>query len=272
MVQESKSGVGADVLGDRLRATREAYGISLRELARRVGVSASLISQIETGKVHPSVSTLYSLASELDASVDELLFEDATPVAESGDDWEFLTEHPHMEPLQKAGDRQVIELDSGVRWERLTTQSVPGIDFLYLIYEPGGESSPKDAMQRHAGREWGYVLEGPFHVTIGFDEYVLDAGDSIAFDSTIPHSFHNESDSDVTAIWYVLGTGHPVKSACTIAVPVKGRIHSRGEEQPSVCKAIGRDGGTGNDEEEPRVSGAPADPLCSICARRCGMR
>jgi transcriptional regulator with XRE-family HTH domain len=212
---QAKVSGGAAVLGDRLRAARIEYGISLRELARRVGVSASLISQIETGKVHPSVSTLYALASELDASVDELLFEDAAPTAAEGDSWDFLTEHPHMEPLQKAADRQVIELGTGVRWERLTTQSVPGIDFLYLDYEPGGESSPKDAMQRHAGREWGYVLEGTFHVTIGFDEYVLEPGDSIAFDSTVPHRFHNEGDSDVKAIWYVLGwqSGRPTPSA-----------------------------------------------------------
>jgi len=202
----------ADVLGDRLRAARDAYGISLRELARRIGVSASLISQIETGKVHPSVSTLYSLASHLGASVDELLFEDApTTSRPSGDRWAFLTDHPHMEPVQRGADRQLIELDSGVRWERLTTESVPGIDFLYLVYEPGGESSPKDGMQRHTGREWGYVIEGTLNVTIGFDEHVLEAGDSVAFDSTVPHRFHNEGDKEVRAIWYVLGwqSGRP---------------------------------------------------------------
>ena len=206
----------ADVLGDRLRASREAYGISLRELARRIGVSASLISQIETGKVHPSVSTLYSLASELGASVDELLFEDAPIVSKpSGDRWAFLTDHPHMEPVQRGADRQVIELDSGVRWERLTTESVPGIDFLYLVYEPGGESSPKDGMQRHTGREWGYVIEGTLNVTIGFDEHVLEAGDSVAFDSTVPHRFHNEGDKEVRAIWYVLGwqSGRPTPAS-----------------------------------------------------------
>jgi transcriptional regulator with XRE-family HTH domain len=210
MTEQTRDTTATDVLGDRLRATREAYGISLRELARRVGVSASLISQIETGKVHPSVSTLYALASELDASIDQLLFADAAARPDSRG-WEFLTEHPHMEPLQRADDRQVIQLGAGVRWERLTTQSVPGIDFLYLEYEPGGESSPKDAMQRHAGREWGYVVEGTFQVTIGFDDFILEPGDAIAFDSTIPHRFHNPGDAPVRAVWYVLGwqSGRP---------------------------------------------------------------
>jgi transcriptional regulator with XRE-family HTH domain len=215
-IKKEQDGRPTDVLGSRLRSAREAYGISLRELARRVGVSASLVSQIETGKVHPSVSTLYALASELDASVDELLFDDAARAGKSGAEWSsLLTDHPLMEPVQRAADRQVIDLDSGVRWERLTSKSVPGIDFLYLVYEPGGESAPADAMQRHAGREWGYIVEGTFHVTIGFDEHVLEPGDAIAFDSTIPHRLYNEGPGVVRAIWYVLGwqSGPPLSSS-----------------------------------------------------------
>ena len=202
--------MGTDVLGDRLRATRETYGISLRELARRVGVSASLISQIETGKVHPSVSTLYALASELDASVDELLFEDAIPTSKTGGTYDVLADHPQMEPVQRAAERQLIELGSGVTWERLTTASEPGVDFLEIVYQPGGTSG-LDTMQRHPGREWGYVLEGTFHVTVGFEEHELHVGDSIAFDSTVPHRFENRTDEVVKAIWFVLGwqSGRP---------------------------------------------------------------
>ena len=59
-------------VGPRLRAHREQRGLSLRELARRLGVSPSAISQIETGKSRPSVSTLYSIVSELGMSLDEL--------------------------------------------------------------------------------------------------------------------------------------------------------------------------------------------------------
>ncbi len=70
-------------------------------------------------------------------------------------------------------------------------------------------------MQRHTGREWGYVIEGTLSVTVGFDEHVLDAGDSVAFDSTDPHRFHNDGDADVRAIWYVLGwqSGRPTPSS-----------------------------------------------------------
>src|ERR671939_1437690 len=67
-------------LGRRLRAIRLRQGIGLRELARRLDLSPSSISQIETGKMRPSVRTLYALASEFGVTVDELLFDHAAPV------------------------------------------------------------------------------------------------------------------------------------------------------------------------------------------------
>lgn len=191
-------------LGERLRAQRERSGLSLRELARRVGVSPSLISQIETDKVRPSVSTLYQIVSELGESLDRLLFEDGDPEGSDVID-EHLNDHPHVPPIQRAHSRRMIQLSSGVRWERLTTESVRGIDFLYVTYEPDGESSPASAKQRHSGREWGYVLSGALHVTVGDEDHVLGPGDSITFDSTIPHRLWNPGPEEVRGIWFVLG-------------------------------------------------------------------
>lgn len=199
-----------DMLGDRLREERESQGLSLRELARRIEVSPSLISQIETGKIHPSVSTLYALASELGASVDHLLFQDvAGPFGGEGLA-DPVRDHPDVHPVQRSKDRKIIDLDSGVRWERLTAESVPGYDFLYVVYEPGGESASADAMQRHAGREWGFVISGTLRVTIAFNDHILEPGDSIAFDSTVPHRLWNEGSEEVRAVWFVLGrhSGH----------------------------------------------------------------
>src|SRR5438132_12728609 len=69
-------------LGPRLRAIRLRQGVGLRGLARRLDLSPSSISQIETGKIRPSVRTLYALASEFGVTVDEVLFNDVLP---SGD-------------------------------------------------------------------------------------------------------------------------------------------------------------------------------------------
>src|SRR5215475_686307 len=64
-----------DDLGHRLREAREQKNIGLRELARRLGVSPSLISQIETGKTEPSINTLFAMVSELELSVNEIVFD-----------------------------------------------------------------------------------------------------------------------------------------------------------------------------------------------------
>ena len=74
-----------------------------------------------------------------------------------------------------------------------------------MIYEVGGASSPEDAFQRHTGHEWGYVLSGTLQVTIGFRQYLLEAGDSMSLDSTTPHRLANVGDMPVHAIWFVLG-------------------------------------------------------------------
>lgn len=194
---------GLVALGERLRQQREQQGLSLRELARRIDVSPSLISQIETDKVRPSVGTLYQIVTELGGSLDELFFDD--PVAGDAAIERRLSDHPHVAPVQRRATRKVIQLSSGVTWERLTTESVPGIDFLYVIYEPGGESSPADTMQRHPGREWGYIDAGQLHVTVGAEAVVLGPGDSIVFDSTVPHRLWNPGTEPVHGVWFVLG-------------------------------------------------------------------
>lgn len=197
-------------MGERLREARQGRSLSLRALADRLGVSPSLISQIETGRANPSVATLYAIASELDVSLDELLFNDRragepvpSVVASSGTpSTGTMTVAP---PVQRAVDRHAIRLASGVLWERLTTLSEPGVEFLKVTYEPGGASGAPDAYQRHPGHEWGYVLSGRLEVRIGFDEYVLEPGDAISINSTIPHRLATIGEEPVEAIWFVLG-------------------------------------------------------------------
>jgi transcriptional regulator with XRE-family HTH domain len=199
-------------MGDRLREARQGRGLSLRALAERLGVSPSLISQVETGRARPSVSTLYAIANELGISLDELLFIDARPQP-AGASLESLLPR---DPVQRADARSAIRLASGVVWERLTTASIPNVDFLHVTYEVGGASSPADAFQRHAGQEWGYILSGRLGVTIGFEDVVLGPGDAIAFDSTTPHRLYNAGQEPVHGIWFVLGR-RPAEVAPTTA-------------------------------------------------------
>jgi transcriptional regulator with XRE-family HTH domain len=200
-------------LGERLRAERDRLGLSLRELARRLEVSPSLVSQIETGKINPSVRTLYAMVSELGVSLDELFLAEPEPmhsthargarVGRSDDGTET-----GQGRVQRADSRRTIELESGVRWELLTNSNDRDVDFLHAIYEVGGASSSDGKLVRHSGREFGLVLSGTLSVTVGFEEHTLGPGDSISFESSIPHLLHNDGDEVAHAIWVVLGRHH----------------------------------------------------------------
>lgn len=200
-------------IGQRLRGERERRGMSLRDLARRVNLSPSLISQIETGKARPSVGSLYALTSALSLSIDRLF---AGPTDGSTTDQANLEGSQEMATddesrlVVRASKRKAIDLDSGVRWERLTAASHPDVDFLYVEYSPGGASAA--TMTRHAGREYGIVVSGILTVTVNFDDHVLWPGDSIAFPSTSPHRLWNAGDEPVRAIWVVVGR-HRVSAA-----------------------------------------------------------
>ena len=182
-------------VGHRLRAERERLDIGLRELARRVGVSPSLVSQIELDRVNPSVSTLYAIVTELGMTMSDVFGERPEErVVRQGD---RLAESPETRP--------VINLASGVRWERLTHERDPDVEFLYVVYPVGAASCPEDALMTHGGREYGYVTSGTLGVQVGFEIYELDSGGSIAFDSSSPHRLWAVGGEPVYAIWVVIG-------------------------------------------------------------------
>ncbi len=195
-----------DGIGERLRTERTRAGISQRELARRLGLSASLISQLESGISKPSVGTLYAIVTELDLSLDKLL-----RGADHSDRHDIASEleggSGRGAPLVHPEDRKAIDLASGVRWEQLTADTEEGVDFLHAIYEVGGASTPDESLMRHHGREYGYVVKGKMGIQLGFDVFELEPGDSIAFDSTEPHRLFNRGEEPVHAIWFVVGRG-----------------------------------------------------------------
>jgi len=187
----------ASKVGSRLRTERERLGIGLRELARRVGVSPSLVSQIELDRVNPSVSTLYALVTELGMTMSDV-FGDSRP-------GEPVVVQLRGGLAERPETRRVINLASGVRWERLTHDRDPDVEFLYVIYPVGAASCPEDALMTHGGREYGYVTSGTLGVQVGFEVYELGPGGSIAFDSSSPHRLWAVGGDPVHAIWVVIG-------------------------------------------------------------------
>jgi len=194
-------------LGARLRGAREQAGLSVRGLARAIDVSPSLISQIEHGKVTPSVGTIYALANELGLSVDSLFRDAEAPGALKQPT--VVKRRASMPPvsdgqMQRRQGRKAIKLASGVRWERLTPHPDPDLEFLYVVYDVGGESCPPDALIRHGGQEYAYVLSGRLGLLVGFEEYDLGPGDSIVFDAQKPHRLWAIGTKPAEAVWVVL--------------------------------------------------------------------
>jgi transcriptional regulator with XRE-family HTH domain len=190
-------------LGSRLRLGRERTGMSLRELARRVGVSASLVSQIERNRVKPSVGTLYSVANELGLLLDDLFRGgEPGPGKDARDRGKAPAHTPH--PVQRHSGRKTIRLASGVRWERLTSAPDKDAEFLYVVYDVGGASCEEDALVRHGGKEYAYMVSGRLGVRIGFEEFELRPGDSISFDAQSPHRLWTVGRQPAVAIWVVL--------------------------------------------------------------------
>jgi transcriptional regulator with XRE-family HTH domain len=216
-------------VGSLIRRERQNQGLSLRELARRVGVSASMLSQVETGRTRPSVSTIYAIATELGLSIDALLSDreaavaTATAAAAGGTAANGADGAAPAGPrvrrvpvgtaaaadlasqLVRPEQRRKLELESGVTWELLSDLLPHLVDFMFVTYEPGGRSSSSGKLMRHTGTEFAFLVRGKLKIQVGFDEYVLQAGDALAFDSSEPHLLVNEGTEPAEGIWFVLG-------------------------------------------------------------------
>ena len=201
----------SDGIGGRIREARLAAGLTVRELARRMGVSPSHVSQVERGLTAFSVRALYNVVSVLDITMESLFEEGQAPaelVSAAGDDGaraEGADPLVDSHIVQRAAARPTIPLQGGTRWERLT----PGheaVEFIEVVYPPSQGASAPDDFIRHSSREYGVVTRGSLTVQVGFERTVLHQGDSIAFDSVTPHRFWNETAKEVRAVWFILDT------------------------------------------------------------------
>lgn len=198
-------------LGRRIREERQARGMGLRELARAVGVSASMVSQIENGRSRPSVSTLYAITTALRISIDEVFAPAATavdpaaqPVPEREDRALGTRSGIRLGPVVTPPARARLTLETGVCWERLG--EIPGrpVDFLAITYPPGATSSRSGRLMQHPGAEFGTVVSGELILTLGPEEFVLHAGDAVSFESAVPHRYRNDGAVPAVGTWFVV--------------------------------------------------------------------
>ena len=181
-----------DGVGERLRALRIARRMSARDLAGRLGISPSAVSQIERGVMQPSVSRLIAITDELDVPLTSVF--DAT-ADESA---------PLSFGLRRADHDDPITLDNGVSFRRISPVATPGVDYFESTYPPGATAHGGTELFRHEGYEVGTVTAG--ELTIDFDDerVVLRAGDAISYPCSRPHRLHNTSTEPVVARWLIV--------------------------------------------------------------------
>ena len=161
-------------VGRRLRDVRTRVGLSQRQLARQSGVANATISQIEAGKLNPTVSMLKRVLEGIPINLSEFFADDAET-----DEQVFFRAEDLTEIAE--GNVSFRQVGSNLRSR--------AIQFLHERYQPGAGTGKHELT--HDGEECGIVLKGRLQVTVGDQTTVLRAGDAYYFKSNQPHNFHN---------------------------------------------------------------------------------
>jgi transcriptional regulator with XRE-family HTH domain len=173
-------------LGRRLRRLRESRDLSMKSLAARAGVSESFVSQVERGMANPSVASLRRLAEALETSVGSL-FED----------------HGGADRLLKASERARL-VHPQRRWEDfiVTPRASKKLQVILSVIE-AGEGSGEEPYAHDSDEECVIVLKGSLEFRVGDDSYLLEEGDSLVFESRIPHWNRNPGPSKTEVLWII---------------------------------------------------------------------
>lgn len=197
-VEAGGGGVGGDAeieavmsgVGRQIRALRKVHGLTLEELASRSGVSIGLLSQVERGIGNPAFNSLARIAHALNTPIAALVHTD-----------------PDHSPVVRRNERRRLDVHAGEATggeaiHELLTASLNQRLEVIEIQAPPGYSTENDPFT-HAGEEFGIVLEGRHEVNVGGQSYMLEAGDSISYASSIPHWYRNPGPDPVRAIWVI---------------------------------------------------------------------
>jgi transcriptional regulator with XRE-family HTH domain len=167
--------VGA--IGSRVRALREAMGLSLRDLAQRSGVSAPMLSQVERSETSPTLAVAGRIAAGLDLSLSQLLRLDETGHA--------IVVRRGQGRKRRRGGHRTEELTPGLPGQRA--------DVSLHRLDPGAATGGPDDPPIHepGSRETAVVVSGTATLVVDGEPHELQAGDSVTFDADLAHHFEN---------------------------------------------------------------------------------
>ena len=173
-------------MGQRIRQLRLDDRLTLEEAADRAGCTPGFLSQVERNQAAPSISMLYSIAGALGVRVAD-----------------FFPRRPAGTRVVRAADREVFRFEgSSIVYSLLSTQFPERqLESLLVRMEPVDGALPADEFRSHPGEEFAYVMEGRLRLRIADTDYELSPGDSVHFQSTVPHRLENPGDSPMVALW-----------------------------------------------------------------------
>ncbi|GAA4977674.1 XRE family transcriptional regulator [Kineococcus glutinatus] len=227
--QPRDGGFDLDRLGERIRRLRQGSGTSLSAVARRLGISPSALSQIETGALQPSVSRLVEIVGVLGVPLSAVFDEDAAapapppPGTAQGTAAQGTAalgaahgRHPHggraaeevlvSVAVARAVRPAVVDLGGGVVYRRLTPRPVPGVEFFESTYPPGAASGEEGTLLVHTGLETGVVTAGRLTFQFPDGEVELAEGDSISFPADRGHRIVNRTRAVAVSTWLTVAT------------------------------------------------------------------
>ena len=175
-------------LGERIKRKRESLNMPLSELSKKVGISASALSQIENTKAFPSIITLKTIADSLYTTVGDLIGENET-----------LTKNP----LIKSGEIKFVKTNSSGTSQFLVSHHDSGKQMEPYVLKFSENSDSSDIMTEHPGQEFIYVLEGKLLMMLDNIQYVIEKGDCFYFNSNVVHILKNISPTIARTLWVV---------------------------------------------------------------------
>jgi transcriptional regulator with XRE-family HTH domain len=186
-------------LGNKIKALRIKQQMTLEQLAQKSGLSTGVLSQAERDISTPTVTTLQKISKAFGITLSSLFSDNGLP-----NDGGLLNgrdnQNSEFVAVVRKKQRKKILMPWGATMEMLCPDLQHKIEFFYLVYPPGTKVGE---IYSHEGEECGHILEGTFKGVVGDKEIVLEAGDSVYYDSSIPHRWEAIGDKEVRAIWVI---------------------------------------------------------------------
>jgi transcriptional regulator with XRE-family HTH domain/quercetin dioxygenase-like cupin family protein len=228
------------ILSARVKALRERRGWSVSETARRAGVSVSMLWKVENGQTELTYSKLVKLAAGLDVPVGELFADASPPVRKGG-----------RRVIDRAGGGPVIDVQANLH--HFLASDLARKHYFPCMVEVNATGDGSDA-EAHGGEEFSMVIEGAVRFFCeGYEAVVLNVGDSVYFDASMPHRYLKAADA-------------PARLLSVYSHPEHARLDQPSEVQPH-SRAMRAFGGETGSPPSTEASNADA-PTASKPRRR----